>query len=84
VRDYSRQLHWGKYHYFYGHYYACQAMYQYGGDAWRQYYSWLRSDILRRQRPDGMWADDVGITYATAMACLLLALPTEALPIFQK
>lgn len=78
------ELSWGKYHYFYGHYYACQALYVHGGEAWEAYYPQLKAEILRHQRLDGSWSDDVGITYATAMACLLLTLPTEAFPIFQK
>lgn len=77
-------LRWGKFHFFYGHYYACQAFYIRGGDAWERYYGRLKNDILRAQNPEGYWSDDVGPTYATAMACLLLALPTEWFPIFQK
>lgn len=79
-----RELHWGKYHYFYGHYYACQALWMHGGDLWTGYYAQLRGDILRNQEDDGSWKDDVGVSYATAMGCLLLALPTEWFPIFQK
>jgi len=78
------ELAWGRYHYFYGHYYGCQALYVHGGEAWEGYYPLLKAEILRNQRLDGSWVDDVGVTYATAMACLLLALPTEAFPIFQK
>ncbi|MBI3099057.1 MAG: terpene cyclase/mutase family protein [Planctomycetes bacterium] len=72
------------YHYYYGHYYACQAFYQAGGAMWSQYYSQVREEILSSQIPDGHFEDDVGPTYATAMAAILLQAPDEYLPIFQR
>lgn len=83
LRNYH-ELHWGKYHYFYGHYYACQAMYRAGGELWKEYYARLKADILSHQDEDGGWTDDVGRTYATGMACLILQIPFEWFPIFQK
>lgn len=80
----GRRLFWGKYHYFYGHYYASQAMYLAGPAYWDAYYPRIRDEILRAQREDGSWQDDVGLTYATAMAVLLLQMPCEILPVFQK
>jgi len=74
----------GKLHYYYGHYYAAQAMYLAGGDYWGSYYPSVRGEILRMQRGDGSWEDDVGQAYATAMACIILQMPCEQLPIFQK
>lgn len=74
----------GKLHYYYGHYYACQAMYLTGGATWEAYYPVVKEEILRMQLADGSWEDDVGKTYATAMACLILQMPCEYLPIFQK
>jgi hypothetical protein len=73
-----------KLHYYYGHYYACQAMYLAGGEYWAGYYPVVKEEILRMQLTDGHWEDDVGKTYATAMACLILQMPCEYLPIFQK
>ena len=73
-----------KLHYYYGHYYACQAMYLAGGEHWAGYYPVVKEEILRMQLTDGHWEDDVGKTYATAMACLILQMPCEYLPIFQK
>ncbi len=84
LRTHSYELTWSQYHYFYGHYYACQAFYQAGGQEWADYYSQLREEILSHQHPDGHWNDDVGETYATAMACLLLSMPMDYLPIFQR
>jgi hypothetical protein len=77
------ELKWGKYHYFYGHYYACQAMYVHGRH-WNEYYARLKNEILSNQDSDGGWTDDVGRTYATGMACLILQIPAEWFPIFQK
>ncbi len=80
----KRTLIPAKLHYFYGHYYAAQAMYLAGGDHWAAYYPAVRDEILREQKPSGCWEDDVGVNYATAMACLVLQMPCEYLPIFQK
>lgn len=81
----NQPLRWGEYHYFYGHYYATQAYYLVGARAvWREYRDAFLAEVLGNQDPDGHWDDDVGPTYATAMACLLLCLPGEWLPIFQK
>jgi squalene cyclase len=75
---------WKEFHYFYGHYYAAQAFYLARGKAWRNYWTRVSSDILGHQQPDGHWDDDVGPAYATAMACIILQIPCEYLPIFQK
>jgi len=41
--------------------------------------------VLTHQRLDGSFADErYGDVYATAMNCLLLALPEGLLPIFQR
>ncbi len=80
----ARQLEMGQYHYYYGHYYAAQALYQGGPKYWNEYFKSLREEILRVQKPDGSWDDDVGPTYATAMATLILQLSNEYLPIFQR
>ncbi len=79
-----RRLIPGKLHFYYGHYYASQAMYLAGKEYWDQYYPRTKSDILRLQKPDGSWSDDVGRNYATAMACVILQMSCEWLPIFQK
>lgn len=71
-------------HYFYGHYYAVQAMYTAGGKYWSDWFPSIREDLINRQRPDGSWFDQVCQHYATAMACLVLETPNNYLPIFQK
>jgi prenyltransferase beta subunit len=72
-------------HYFYGHYYAVQAMWHAGGDHWRQWYPSIRDELLARQMPDGSWPDSmINTEYGTAMACLILQMPNNYLPIFQR
>lgn len=72
------------FHYFYGHYYAIQAFYQEGGRTWERWWPLVRDDLVGSQKEDGSWFDEVGPTYATAMAALILSLPFEMLPIFQR
>jgi hypothetical protein len=71
-------------HYFYGHYYAAQAMYQAGGEHWNKWYPAIRDALQARQRPDGSWFDGVSPEYGTAMACIILQMPNNYLPIFQR
>jgi len=86
LRQWDHSGYVGKLHYYYGHYYAAQAMYIAGGEDWTRYYANLKAEILGpgMQAPAGYWEDDVGRNYATAMACLILQIPCEYLPIFQK
>lgn len=76
----------GRLHYYYGHYYASQAMYLAGGVHWEAYYPSVCREILNDAgfRERGYWEDDVGVNYATAMACIILQIPFEYLPLFQK
>lgn len=71
-------------YYFYGHYYAVQAMWQAGGDLWRAWYLAIRDELLTRRTEDGVWSDPIGAEYATAMATIILQTPNQLLPIFQR
>lgn len=74
-------------YYFYGHYYAALAMWTAGGDHWATWFPAIRDDLLLRARtgPGNIWADfGHGNAYATAMACIILQLPNNYLPILQK
>ena len=71
-------------HYFYGHYYAMQAMWIKGGEYWRKWYPAVRDELLARQRSDGSWVDSICQEYGTAMACIILQIPNNFLPIFQR
>ena len=75
-------------HYFfwYGNYYAAQAFFQYGGTTCRRFYQRLSDDLLQSQQADGSWRNRVGPgdEFATAVASLLLQMPRQYLPIFQR
>lgn len=71
-------------HYFYGHYYAVQAMYLAGGDRWKSWWPAIRDELLAKQNPDGSWSDPQGDSYGTAMALIVLQMPKRYLPIFQR
>ncbi|MBL8736994.1 MAG: prenyltransferase [Planctomycetes bacterium] len=74
------------FYYWYGNYYAAQAFYQAGGPRLRNYFQRLCQDLLAGQRADGSWRNEVGPgdEFATAVACILLQMPKQYLPIFQR
>ncbi|HWB21131.1 MAG TPA: prenyltransferase/squalene oxidase repeat-containing protein [Phycisphaerales bacterium] len=75
----------GQAHYYYGHYYAVQAMYLSGGDNWRKWWPAVRSELLSRQSQSGGWLDqNTGGMDATSMALIVLQMPKRYLPIFQR
>ena len=71
-------------HYFYGHYYAVQAMWTAGGTYWSEWYPAIRDELISRQGQDGSWSDQICSHYATAMALIILQIPNNYLPIFQR
>ena len=71
-------------HFFYGHYYAVQAMWQAGGEPWERWYPAIRNVLIERQQADGSWADPVSLDYGTAMATIILQMPDNSVPIFQR
>ena len=71
-------------HFFYGHYYAVQAMWQTRGERWERWYPAIRDVLASRQQPDGSWADPVCSEYGTAMATIILQMPDSSVPIFQR
>jgi len=86
------------YFYYYGNYYAAQAMYQIGGkkpEIWAAWYSQVRDHLLTMMhtatdadtgRPQAYWRSNVDRTnaYATACALLILQFPLDHLPIHQR
>jgi hypothetical protein len=75
----------GEAHYFYGHYYAVQAMYLAGAEHWEQWWPAIRDELVQTQTSNGSWPDHyAGGTYATAMSLIILQMPKRYLPIFQK
>jgi hypothetical protein len=71
-------------HYFYGHYYAVQVMWTAGGTYWSEWYPAIRDELLSRRRAEGCWLDPICTHYGTAMACIILQVPNNYLPILQK
>ena len=71
-------------YYLYGQYYAAQAWWYTGGNAWRRWYLPARDSLLASQTMDGSWSDAIGVEYATTLCCLILQLPNNYLPILQR
>lgn len=79
------------YFYWYGHYYAAQVFF-FASDEnqklWDDvYWPRVRSELLRAQASyDGSWplAVGPGNAFSTAVACIILQIPFQYLPIFQK
>lgn len=73
-------------HYAYAIYYCTQAMYQVGGQAWKDWFTNIRDRLIREQYSDGSWQESPGTghEYATAMSILALQVPAGLLPIYQK
>ncbi|MFT7462765.1 MAG: hypothetical protein ACI9EF_001107 [Pseudohongiellaceae bacterium] len=72
--------------YWYGHYYATQALYVIGGEAWAWYYPLITDELLRNQRSSGAFPcrTGPGEAFSTAVASIILSLPYGYLPIFQR
>ncbi len=74
---------WG--HFYYSHLYYAQAKYQRGGREWDRYYRSISTRLASLQSSDGSWmGDDVGTSYGTAIALIILALPYQYVPIYQR
>jgi len=75
-------------HYFYGHYYAAQAMWTAGDAYWKEWYPAIRDELVNhpdRHRQQGCWQDHrFSNDYGTSMACIILQIPNNYLPILQK
>jgi len=69
-------------HYFYGHYYAVQAMFLAGGDYWGEWYPGIREELIAKQQESGAWNGDFSEDYATAMALIILQMPNRYLPVY--
>ena len=76
-------------YYFYGNLYAAQAMFQAGGADWANWFKGAQEDLVSKAKRRGdqvNWEDKRGFgeAYATASACLILAIPLRYLPIFER
>jgi prenyltransferase beta subunit len=70
-------------HFFYGQYYAVQAMFLAGGRYWGDWYPAIRELLVSRQnKATGSWEGEVDPDYCTAMALIILQMPNRYLPVF--
>jgi len=68
-------------------FYAAQALHQIGGADWAKYFDIRRKRFLKEQQNDGSWQTTgwgSGPVLDTAMAVVVLALPYQYLPIYQR
>ena len=73
--------------YYYAHYYAVQAMWHaqiQRPDYWNAWYPLIRDELLeKRSASDNTWPDQkVGPEFGTAMACIILQIPFNYVPVF--
>lgn len=78
-KNLQSNLEGGKW-FFYGQFYAAQAMYQAGETAYASWYPMIRDALVEGQNADGSWSEEHG----TPMAVLVLAVPYRFLPIYQR
>ena len=72
-------------HYFYGQYYAVQAMWQAGGEHWKKSYTGIRDKLINDQQSDGSWNDpSIGPEFGTGAGLIIMNMPNNYLPIFSK
>jgi hypothetical protein len=81
TEDYSAH-----YFFWYGHYYAVQAMYTAGEPHWGWYRDRIFRELLKMQRSDGHWDNfqGPGENFATAIAAIILQIHMGYLPIFER
>jgi hypothetical protein len=68
-------------HFYYGYYYATQAMFLAGDQYWADFYPAIRDELIRRQQNDH-WEGDFNDDYATSMALIILQMPNRYMPVF--
>ena len=80
------RMPWSNQFPYYAHYYCAQAMFQAGGKYWKEYFPWIRSELLGKQLRDGSWPNSLreNKTQCTAMALIVLQLPLRFLPIHER
>ena len=84
---------WPHHFYFwYGNYYACQVFFHCDGvvaeGCFPRYFHRMRDHLLADQEQDGRWQNPQyqgpGDAFGTAVACIILQIPKQYLPIFQR
>jgi hypothetical protein len=73
----------------YGNFYAAPAQYMIGGETWSKWYSMLRDHLHQRATVDGdraHWsgASQVGPLFETSVNAMILAMPYQFIPLYQR
>ncbi|MGI9517719.1 MAG: prenyltransferase/squalene oxidase repeat-containing protein, partial [Pirellulaceae bacterium] len=71
-------------YYYYGHYYAAQALWQVGDEPFRRWYPSVSDELTKLQTRAGSWPSRYSPEYSTAMALIVLQIPNNLVPIFQR
>lgn len=71
-------------YYYYGHYYAIQAFWQVGDPVWQRWFPTIRDELVSLQQTEGHWPGKYSREYSTAMSLIVLQVPNNVLPIFQR
>ena len=63
-----------------------QAFFVAGGNHWTKYFRLIKKELLENQNKDGSWPCETGPgeAFSTAIATLILQIPYQYLPIFQR
>ncbi len=64
--------------------YLGQGLYQAGDPDYSKHYPKLRDELIKRQGHDGSWSSNYGPVFGTACYTLVLAIPYQYLPTFQR
>jgi len=95
-RHFNRQLTGRADWFFYGNLYASQAIHQVAGTSWgapywQEWWPKTRDYMVTLQRPSGAWqtiryasSENYGPAYFTSCSLLILSVPLELLPTFQR
>ena len=73
----------------YGNFYAAPAQYMIGGETWKNWYAKISALLLQRVENDGevsLWYGNssVGPLYETAVNVMILAMPYQYIPLYQR
>ncbi len=63
-------------YFYYAHYYCGLALQPRDSERWAKWYRKVSAVLVAMQQEDGSWQSSVSAEYASAMACLILAMPT--------
>lgn len=87
----KNQMRAGAAWFYYTQYYAMQAHFQAGGDAWNNWHPKIRDVLLKTQNEDGTWpgyAEEAyngqAKTYSTSLGSLILSVYLHYLPAYQR